>query len=159
MIVVADASPLNYLVWIGCEQILIDLYSEVLVPRIVVEELLATGAPARVRAWATETPDWVKIQTSIILSESIPLNLDLGESMAISLALEVKANVVLIDERRATIVARRLGLQVTGTLGILRDAHYAGRLDARLAVKRLIEETNFRVSARVSDLFLSSLSH
>src|SRR5437660_11288508 len=61
MIVVADALPLNYLIQISCEGALARLYEVVLVPSGVFEELRHPNAPASVRSWASEPPDWLRV--------------------------------------------------------------------------------------------------
>lgn len=58
-VVVADSSPLNYLVLIGSIDILQELFNKILVPAEVIAELRATAAPSRVRAWAEALPDWM----------------------------------------------------------------------------------------------------
>jgi predicted nucleic acid-binding protein len=50
-VVVADPSPLNYVVLLGCVDILRQLYSRVVVPAAVFRELNAEGSPAAVAAW------------------------------------------------------------------------------------------------------------
>jgi predicted nucleic acid-binding protein len=56
MIVVADTSPLNYLVLLGHINILAYIYAEVLVPQTVLDELQDSDAPAEVRTWAAAPP-------------------------------------------------------------------------------------------------------
>ena len=56
MIVVADTSPLNYLVLLGHIEILAKIYAEVLIPQTVLDELQDSEAPAEVRAWASTPP-------------------------------------------------------------------------------------------------------
>ena len=63
MIVVADTSPLNYLVLLGHIDILAKIYAEVLVPQTVLDELQDSDAPAEVRAWAAAPPRWLQIST------------------------------------------------------------------------------------------------
>jgi predicted nucleic acid-binding protein len=53
MIAVADAGPLNYLVLASAVDVLAPLYTRVLVPRTVAEELLQAGTPVAVRTWMT----------------------------------------------------------------------------------------------------------
>jgi predicted nucleic acid-binding protein len=64
---------------------------------------------------------------------------------------------LLIDERKAGLVAQTLGFAVTGTLGVLRDAHIAGMIDAREAYDALTAKTNFRQTKAVRQLFIRSL--
>ena len=55
MLVIADTSPLNYLVWIGVVEILPQLYDKVVIPSEVRAELLATDAPSVVQSWAGDS--------------------------------------------------------------------------------------------------------
>jgi|SRR5579884_705013 len=61
MIVVSDTSPINYLVWIGAIGLLPRLYDSVILPQAVYEELTRPEAPAPVRAWATQLPEWATV--------------------------------------------------------------------------------------------------
>jgi predicted nucleic acid-binding protein len=86
MIVVADTSPLNYLVLLGHIDILAKIYAEVLVPQTVLDELQDSDAPAEVRAWAGAPPRWLKISTLIFRLDPLLERLDRGEQDAILLA-------------------------------------------------------------------------
>ena len=97
MVVVADTSPINYLVLIAQIDLLKQLYTRILIPPAVLTELKHSVAPKPVRDWADNPPVWVEVlspKSSLILAQ-----LDLGESEAIALATEVHAEVVLIDEQ------------------------------------------------------------
>ena len=102
MIVVADSSPLNYLLLIGEEKLLADLYGAVTIPTAVHHELTAGGAPERVRQWAAALPSWVSVRSVVVPQTAEYEALDDGEAEAIVLADELKPDVVLIiEERRA----------------------------------------------------------
>src|SRR6266852_2781252 len=93
MVVVADTSPINYLVLIAQIDLLKQLYARMLIPPAVLAELKHPVAPKPVRDWADNAPKWVEVlspKSSLILAQ-----LDLGESEAIALATEVHAEVVL----------------------------------------------------------------
>ena len=62
MIAVADTGSLHYLVLIGAVNILLSLYSSVLVPQTVIGELNNLGAPKLVRTWAAQPPEWCEIR-------------------------------------------------------------------------------------------------
>jgi predicted nucleic acid-binding protein len=62
------------------------------------------------------------------LASLLRTTLDQGESEAISLALNTRAELTLIDEREGREIARKLGLRLTGTLGILIRAKLDGSL-------------------------------
>ena len=61
MIVVADTSPLNYLIVIGAVDVLAPLYTHVVVPQTVAAELSVSRTPAVVRAWIAQRPVWLEI--------------------------------------------------------------------------------------------------
>ena len=71
------------------------------------------------------------------------LALGAGEAEAIGLAQELHADYLLIDERKASLIARRLGLTVTGTLTVLSLAAEKDLLSLPAAIAAL-RQTNFR---------------
>ena len=150
MICVADTSPLNYLVLIGAIEILPRLFEAVFIPPAVLMELERLRAPEIVRAWAQSPPKWLEIRRPLRVVEI--LGLHRGETEAIALAEELKANQILIDERDAARVAGQRGLEVVGTLAVLGEAAARGWLDLPLAIQKL-RSTNFRMPEdRVRDL-------
>lgn len=122
MIVVADTSPLNYLVRLGKPEILNKLFGRVLIPSAVLQELQHPGAPPEVRAWAKSPPSWLEVISSVRLDESLPAILGVGERCAISLAVQLQADVLLVDEKAARSLAADRGIRVAGTLAILLQA-------------------------------------
>jgi predicted nucleic acid-binding protein len=135
MIIVSDTSPLNYLVLIQCEHVLPALFGRVLAPPAVINELRHAHTPAMVRAWADALPNWLEIQSPTALDPQ--LKLGPGETEAICLAREMHAQLVLIDERKATKVAQEMGLVVTGTLGVLVAASQRGLIRLANAISAL----------------------
>ncbi len=151
MIVVSDTSPINYLVLIGAVDVLGDLYGGVIIPPAVASELSDEGTPDAVRRWFASHPDWISIRSpSHELSEP---GLHAGELEAISLAEEIGASLLLVDERRGRNVALAHGLRPLGVLGILDAAATKQLIDLRLAVERLTT-TNFRASQKLIDELL-----
>jgi predicted nucleic acid-binding protein len=126
MIVVADTSPLNYFVQIGCESVLSSLYQRVLIPPSVLEELGHAGAPKIVGEWLLDLPSWIEVRGTAAPPDAALADLDPGEREAIQLAQEQRADLLLIDERRGRLVAKRHGLATTGTLGVLLDCRPEG---------------------------------
>lgn len=146
MIVVADTSPINYLILIGQINLLKHLYTRTLIPSAVLAELAHPMAPQPVRDWAINAPPWLEVlnpRTSIML-----VQLDAGESAAIALATEVHADVVLIDDHAGRAEAVRRGLKVAGTLSVLDEAEQAGLVIFDDAITEL-RKTSFRVSPAV----------
>ena len=86
-------------------------------------------------------------------STVLPGNLGLGERAVIILAFKLNADLVLIDDRAAAAEAAKLGLRVTGTLGIFDQAAKDGLIDFASTVRRL-QSTNFRVAPAVIDHLL-----
>src|SRR5437764_2443191 len=98
MIVVSNTSPLNYLVLIQAAHVLPQLYGEVYAPPEVIAELNDEGAPPCVRQWLQNRPLWLKVRSSSRIDPA--WSLDEGEAHAIALAKELRADRLLIDERR-----------------------------------------------------------
>lgn len=147
MIVIADTGPLNYLVLIGAVDVLQPLYARVIVPQAVVQELNDAEAPAAVLAWIAKPPAWLEVRDNPPLDPTLGF-LDQGERAALTLAQALNADELPIDEHAGRAEAERRHLKVTGTLGVLADAHLAGLLDFDQALTRL-RSTNFRLSAEV----------
>lgn len=156
-VVAADTSPLNYLVLIGSVEVLPQLYGRVAVPGAVLREITARDAPDAVRKWIRSEPDWIDIvdpPPEFGGMDRATASLDAGELAAIRLAGSRIGSLLLIDEAAGRLVAARLGIRVTGTLGILRDAAEEGLVDLGEAVERL-GKTNFRASASLIRKILS----
>jgi len=153
MIVVADTSPLNYLVQIDEIELLPALYARVLVPESAMLELMHVKASPKVQIWASDPPSWVEVCPVGIVTNSALLRLDIGEREAIQLALDRGVGTVLMDETDGRREAEMLQLEVRGTLGVLERGARLGRTDFRAVLVRL-ERTNFRVSTAVRTAFL-----
>jgi len=98
-VVIADTSPLNYLVLIDEIEVLPKLYGRILIPSAVFTELADPGAPLAVRAWVSSKPSWIEIRDSRHLSADPALDeLDGGERAAIVLAMSEKDALLVIDE-------------------------------------------------------------
>ena len=150
MTVVADTSPLNYLVLIDAIDVLPRLFGRVLIPEAVALELQRPRTPAEVATWLTGQPAWLVIQ-ALAQPHSDPVDQELerlgaGEREAITLASGQRPDVLLlIDEGKGRRVANRLELRIIGTLGILELAAMSGLLDLPSALERL-RRTTFYVA-------------
>jgi predicted nucleic acid-binding protein len=155
---VSDTGPINDLVLIGHIQVLGELFSMLIIPHAVRDELAAPGAPESVRNWIANPPSWVDIhQSQSRVPLAITSGLDLGEASAIAIAAECKADLLLMDDRAGVAAARHLGFAVTGTLGILVLAARQGRIDLAAAFERL-QATNFRCRKELMDQLLGDLA-
>jgi predicted nucleic acid-binding protein len=136
--VVADTGPLHYLVLTGDIEVLPRLFTKILAPERVREELSHLRAPEAVRTWIGAPPPWLEIRT---VEEERASNdlvaLDAGERDAIALAIATNVGLLLMDDREGVDAARRLGFAVTGTLGLLDLAARRGLVDLISALERL----------------------
>lgn len=146
MIVVSDTSSINYLVILGYIEVLPPLFGTVIIPTQVHRELTAAKTPQVVRDWVENKPDWLEIHDAKPIFVSP--RLQLGESAALGLALEIQPDTVLIDEQAARIIAEIQGLRVTGIVGVLERAHQQGMLDLATALPEL-QATSFHISSKL----------
>ena len=149
MIVVSDASPLNILVRIGFIDVLPNLFGEVVIPPAVAAELSHPATPEQVRAWLKNEPAWLRVQAPVRIDATIDFA-DPGEREAISLALELHADFLLADDRKARRAAVERGLAVTGAVGVLEVASARRLLDLSEALNRL-RTTDFIVAQTILD--------
>jgi predicted nucleic acid-binding protein len=111
--VVSDTSPLNYLILIEQINLLPQLYTRVLIPRSILEELNAPETPDLVRTWGAGLPYWLEVSRDVAAPDPDLSLLHAGERDAISLALHVNADALIIDERRGRQEAEKRGLRVS----------------------------------------------
>ena len=105
MIVVADTSPLNYLIQIACDSLLPQLYGRIVIPSGVMRELEHPSAPEAVRAWITNVPNWIEVSLISSMPDAELAYLGLGEREAIQLA-EEQRRLVAIRRHLITIGVR-----------------------------------------------------
>lgn len=153
MIVVSDTSPLLYLLLIDQLELLPRLYNQVIVPQVVRVEMMATEAPTELREWIASPPTWFMVQAVTFEPDAVLQRLNPGEQAAIALAEQLKADLLLIDEKAGRQAAIQRGLRITGVLGILDQAATLDLIDLSDAITRL-QQTNFRVSPRLIQTLL-----
>ena len=153
MIVVADTTPLNYLVLIDEVELLPALFTKVLMPNVALQELQDPETPFKVRQWISQSHPWLEVRTVPEITTPQLLPLDPGEREALQLALNLDISTVLIDEADARRIAKTLHLKVRGTLGILERGARLGKTDFHEALRKL-DQTNFRLSKTLRDEFL-----
>lgn len=148
MPVVSDASPLRALQAIERVGLVEQLYGRVLVPPAVASEL-GVEVPVLGAFRLTDYP-FLVVQAPTGQAEVARLlgELNTGEAEALALAVEVRADVVLIDESHGRRVAARLGLRTTGVLATLVRAKERGLVDR---VAPLIIELDRRINFRISE--------
>lgn len=127
MIVVSDSSPLITLTKIQAKiqelDLLPQLYGAIAITPEVYAEVVVSGAGLAGSAQVAKAP-WIEIRTVTgLASGQGQFDLGKGETSAIRLALELTADLVLMDDMRARRAARDAGLPVLGCVGILEDAY------------------------------------
>lgn len=138
---VCNTSPLILLAKIHRLDLLNRLYKQVIIPPAALRELEAKPAQEakRVRALLRSRKFHLQKASKRVLRE-IPRDLGTGEREAIALALESKADLVILDDQQGRQVARARGLAVTGTIGLLIEAREQGLIPSiRRELDRLIE--------------------
>lgn len=120
MIIVSDTSPVSNLILIERLDILQKLFSEIIVPPAVDAEVLALKQFGKDLS-DYENAEWIKVTkpTNLKKVEMLQSKLDEGEAQAIALALEINCDLLLMDERIGTNIARQEGLQTVGLVGVL----------------------------------------
>ena len=146
MVVIADTSPLNYLVLIGQIELLPRLFTEVFVPDALIGELLHSESPPEVRLWAAHIPAWVR-RVADVLSEPDPSldRLGRGERAAILFAKQQPDVLLIIDEAKGRRAATERQIPVIGILGILDLASQENWISLPVVLSQL-QRTSFRTS-------------
>jgi len=147
MTVVSNTSPVTNLAGIGYLTLLQDLYGTITIPRGVFNEMVRIGkiVPGTLEV---QTLSWITVCDVQDLERVRALRsiLDLGEAEAIALALELSAELVLLDERPGRRLAQQLGLSVTGVLGVLLEAKAKQLIDEiKPLMEQLVSDMNFRI--------------
>src|SRR2546421_5417298 len=146
--IVANTPPLTSLVLIKAAEFLQNLYRTFLIPPAVKAELTHPNTPAIVRAWISQPPQWLEVVSLKQPVDSALAHLDAGEREAISLASELQATLLLMDERDGVTIARHRGLKVVGTLAALDLAAAHGLVELQTMFDRL-RATTFRSPVRL----------
>lgn len=148
MLVVSDTSPVRALHHLGLMHLLEVQFGDVVVPPAVESELKVGSsicAPVDLSAYP-----FVRVRAPGPIDPALAAttaHLQPGETEAIALAIELRADQLLMDEADGRRAAERLGLVVVGVLGVLLDAKGAGLIPAiGPLVARLRAETRFYVS-------------
>jgi predicted nucleic acid-binding protein len=144
MRVVVNSSPLIALERIGSLDVLKSLYGTVVRPQSVLDELGAGRSRYNFDRALFDT-DW-------ILTEPDPpemvfrKELGAGETAAITLAYKTAADLVILDDLPARLVATGLGLHITGTLGVLTAASRLGVIKDLASSVHALQEHGFHLS-------------
>lgn len=151
MMVVSDTSCVSNLLTVGQADLLPRLFGEVIIPPAVAHEL---------RRFHADLPDFLTVSAPSDTARLAQLSreLDAGEAEAICLARELKADRLLIDEKRGRAVALREGLAIIGVVGVLLTARQKGLIPSvTILLHRLECEAGFRLSPSVKAAALAAV--
>lgn len=146
MVIVSDTSPVTSLIQINRLELLNQIFGQVVIPRAVYDELCRVPGQKEVM----DRQNWFFVEHAKDLQQvkTLEIDLDPGEAEAIILALELKADYLIIDEFKGRNRATEIGLKIIGTLGVLLQAKQKGFIPAvKPLVDDLIEKAEFRVHA------------
>lgn len=153
LIVVSNTSPLTNLAAIRQFDLLNKLFDRLHICRAVVAEISASG-----RAWPgaieIQRAPWIEVHTVIDRHtvDALRLGLDAGEAETIALALQIQADLVLMDEQDGRRSAQHLGLSVMGVVGLLVRAKQHRLISTvRPLLEMLREQAGFYVSQSLFD--------
>lgn len=152
MIVVSNATPIIALSSINKIDILQQMFENIYIPRAVYNEIKAKKSFGYNDI---DSPEFIiKDISGILYRDFLESELDLGEAETIILAKELKADIVIIDEKLAHLIATNMGLNVTRTLAILLHAKKIGLVsELKPLLNELINKGNW-YSKKVYNIFL-----
>ncbi len=140
-LIVADAGPINYLIQIGCIELLAQLAEKTVLPASVQAELSHQAAPDAVRDWAGGPPAWVEVLAAVKLFAA--KDISPADREAIALARELGAAVLLMDDRTARPCAADVGVVTMGTVGSARKVAAARELVSLPVALERLRRTSF----------------
>ena len=159
MVVASNTSPISNLVVIGRLSLLRSQFREIWIPGAVQSELHQLSDPTALKEIQQALQDgWIKPQAlrEDHVARLLAAALDPGEAEAIALALELPADLILLDERDGRSAAERAGLRVTGVLGVLLRAKDDGQIQLiKPEIVALRAQARFFLSARLQEKILA----
>jgi len=162
-LVVSDSSTLIHLAGIGRLGLLKEFYERITVPPAVWREVVEQG---RGRTGVSEVEQarqagWIDVlaPAQAQLLRLLQRDLDDGESEVIALAVEKRANLVLMDESDARRTADLYGLSKTGIIGVLIRAKQEGHIDSlKTDLDRLLHQGGFWIEERLYNRALNAVA-
>ena len=158
MPIVSNTSPILNLSIIGELSLLQKQFGEILIPAAVIEELrVDEELPGSQHVRDALKDGWLKTvnATDIRVVRAMQRDLDRGESEAIALAMQVNAELVLMDERDGRKIARSMQLKTVGVLGVLLKARREGSLSSlKNAMDKLRKKAGFYIKADLYNALL-----
>lgn len=156
-IIVSDTSCIGYLIQINLLNLLQIIYGEIIIPDAVNEEILQLKNKGY-NLSEFKNANWIKPYRANNLSnvDDYKYILDKGELEAISIAIELKADLLIIDEKLGRIVATNIGFDITGLVGILITAKNKNLI---ISIKDALDKvilSGCRISEKLYNIALKS---
>lgn len=156
LLTVSDSSVIIALAKICRLDLLEKLFEEILVPEAVWREIAVEG---KLGSRKIMEASYIRVEKlrNVRLATLFKEFVDTGEAEAIALALERDADLLLVDDRDARNLAKNLGLQIMGTLGIIALAKYKGLIpEAKQVIDHAIR-SGLWISKKILKEFLKEL--
>jgi predicted nucleic acid-binding protein len=115
-------------------------------PQAVFDEMHRPRTPQPVKDWIDSKPPWIEVRRASLELLDLGKSLGTGEREAIALGIELQADALLLDDKKARNEARKRQIPIITTLNVLEAAGERGWLDLSDAVTRL-RGTNFYLPA------------
>ena len=134
--IVSDTSCLIILTNIGEFDLLCNTYGQIITTKEVAQE------------YGEVLPDWVVIKEALDkdFQHTLEKKIDKGEASAIALAIETDDCTIILDDYKARQVAEQLGLDITGTIGVIIKAKLNGVIPSIIPYLEKISHTDFRIT-------------
>lgn len=137
--IISDTSCFIILTKVGELELLHKVYGQVTTTIDIVNE------------YGEKLPEWVEIKDTKdkYRQQLLEMQIDKGESSAITLALETPGSTLILDDYKARKIAEQLGLSYTGTIGVIIKAKLLGIIPSIKPLLDKIRQTDFRISADI----------
>lgn len=165
--VISNAGPLIALAKVNQLHLLDQLYGTVLIPAAVFDEVVTQGLArgdidALVARLFLTQYNWpvISVTDAQVTKSDFKVVLDPGESAVLTLGLSLSGCLLLLDDALAREEAKRLGMQVKGTLGILVDAYrhqHVSRQQLELVLQEIAARPDIWISAQLCARVYSTL--
>ena len=157
MIVVSNTSGIINLAAIDHLELLHILYGKIIIPDAVYHEIVVQGS-GQSGAKEVQKSKWIDKRdlNNPALARALQIELDMGEATAIALAVELDADLLLIDERMGRTAASKFGLNFTGLLGVLVEAKSKRLIES---VKPLLDDLKTKAGFWISQPLYNKILH
>lgn len=157
-IIISDTTALIILAKTNHLDLLTSFIDRVYIPKAVMSEIQYKNDIVKVLIENSDFIETKEVSNQEILSDIETTNLDLGETEAIALALELGLRLI-IDEKTGRKIASQKGVKIIGLLGILEANFRLGFISYRelLYILEDFKRVDYRLNLRLEKAFLEGL--